>query len=286
MTDLDRSQNRTENAAKPTASESNGEITDVTDVAIIGAGPYGLSLAAHLNARGVPFRQFGRPMEMWETGMPRGMLLKSQGFATNLSAPDGHHTLREFCGSSGREYADTRTPVPLRTFLEYGHWFRREVVPGPCEAPVRRLTWRAGGDPGYRLALTDGSAVLAKRVVIATGLTNFAFVPQTLATLPPTLCSHTSTLPPLTTFRGQKIVVVGAGQSGLETAVLLAERGIDVTLACRESSLIWNDDPLPVRRTRLARLREPKNGVPYGIALAAAALVVYPHTALWAAAIG
>ena len=37
----------------------------MTDVAVIGAGPYGLSLAAHLRARGADIRVFGFPMQSW-----------------------------------------------------------------------------------------------------------------------------------------------------------------------------------------------------------------------------
>lgn len=66
-------------------------MSDAVEVAIVGAGPYGLSLAAHLRAAGVPFRQFGIPMHLWQTSMPRGMFLKSQGFASNLEPGQRAH---------------------------------------------------------------------------------------------------------------------------------------------------------------------------------------------------
>src|SRR5213079_230240 len=48
------------------------------DVAIVGAGPYGLSAAAHLRAaNGLDVRVFGEPMSFWERHMPKGMLLRS-----------------------------------------------------------------------------------------------------------------------------------------------------------------------------------------------------------------
>jgi prepilin peptidase CpaA len=53
--------------------------------------------------------------------------------------------------------------------------------------------------------------------------------------------------------------------------------------------LVLRKLPLPafvVRWDWLARLHEPKTGVPYGIALAAAALFVYPQTANWSAVVG
>ena len=83
-------------------------MTNSTDVAIVGAGPYGLSLAAHLREAGVPYRQFGVPMKLWRTAMPRGMYLKSQGFASNLSDPKQAMTLESFCSATGRAYGTVR----------------------------------------------------------------------------------------------------------------------------------------------------------------------------------
>ena len=92
------------------------DMNDLVDVAIVGAGPYGLSLGAHLSAAGVPFRQFGLPMQLWRAAMPAGMFLKSQGFASNLSDPAGQLPLRAFCGS---DYAARTVTRALAT------------VPGP-----------------------------------------------------------------------------------------------------------------------------------------------------------
>jgi prepilin peptidase CpaA len=53
--------------------------------------------------------------------------------------------------------------------------------------------------------------------------------------------------------------------------------------------LIFRKFPLPpfaIRLDWLSRLHEPDTGVPYGIALAGAALMVYPQTAIWQAALG
>ncbi|HWE90884.1 MAG TPA: NAD(P)-binding domain-containing protein [Pseudonocardiaceae bacterium] len=258
MTDLARWDLR---SAEHGDARRAGRIVDSTEVAIIGAGPYGLSVAAHLADRGVLVRQFGRPMALWETGMPRGMFLKSQGFASNLSTPDGRRTLAEFCAASGHEYADYGRPVSVRTFLDYGRWFQRACAPEVHEAHVRRLS-RADG--GYRLALTDGTAVFARQVVVATGLGHFSYLPQTLAALPARLRTHSGSHADLGVFRDRRVIVVGGGQSALETAVLLAEAGSAVTLVSRAARLGWNGDPLPDRRCWRARLREPESGLGSG----------------------
>src|SRR3954468_21194982 len=95
----------------------------VEDVVVVGAGPYGLSLAAHLRGRGGAVRQFGRPMDLWRTSMPSGMFLKSEGSASNLSDPGRRHTLEAFCRDHGLDYG-RGVPVSRDTFVAYGSWFQ------------------------------------------------------------------------------------------------------------------------------------------------------------------
>ena len=96
---------------------------------IIGAGPYGLSIAAHCRQRGIAFRIFGRPMDSWVSHMPKGMLLKSDGFASNISDPEDRLTLGKFCAERGIEYGDKGVPIRLDTFTEYGLAFKERIVP-------------------------------------------------------------------------------------------------------------------------------------------------------------
>jgi hypothetical protein len=114
----------------------------IVDVAIIGAGPYGLSIAAHLAARGVSYRIFGSPMHTWLTQMPRVMRLKSEGFASTLYDPDSAFTLAKYCAQQGIPYADLGLPIPLVTFASYGQEFQRQ----------------AGGFPGSNLIELSGAA--------------------------------------------------------------------------------------------------------------------------------
>ena len=231
------------------------DMNGAVDVAIVGAGPYGLSLGAHLRAAGVPFRQFGLPMQLWREAMPAGMFLKSQGYASNLSDPARRHTLRAFCESTGRDYTDYGLPVALETFVAYGDWFQRAEVPHLEELMVIDVT-RAGGH--YELSLADGTTALAHKVVVATGVQHFSHLPSTLAALPAQICTHTCAHDDLGVFTDRAVAVIGAGQSALESAALLHEAGASVTVLARAPGLVWNGAPLPNQRSIRRRLREPE----------------------------
>jgi thioredoxin reductase len=236
-------------------------MTDHLDVAVVGAGPYGLSVAAHLSAAGLTYRQFGRPMNLWRTAMPQGMYLKSQGFASNLSDPNAAKTLEAFCAATGRTYGSYGVPVPLDTFVEYGQWFKEELALPVEESLVTSVT--RSGD-GFELIVGDAERLTAGAVIFAIGVEHFAYLPAPFSALPPTLCTHASAHTDLTTFKDKQVIVVGAGQSALETAALLHESGADVQVLARRQRPAWNGQPLALDRPLPQRLLEPEAGLGSG----------------------
>ena len=228
------------------------------EVAIVGAGPYGLSIAAHLQSRGIHFAIFGPPMEVWRQHMPQGMLLKSDGFASNLSDPDGSFTLKQFCQTRGLPYDDTRMPVPLETFVNYGVAFQERLVP---HLDARRVTKIEKTADGFHLQVEDGASFEARRVVMAVGISHFAYVPGLLSHLPKDLLTHSSTHHGCSELRGKKVTIIGAGASAVDIAALMHESGVDVTLVARASKIRFHDGPGSGRRSIWQRLRNPSSGL-------------------------
>jgi cation diffusion facilitator CzcD-associated flavoprotein CzcO len=198
---------------------------------VIGAGPYGLSIAAHLLAQGIPTQVFGKPMEFWEK-MPARMYLKSVWSASTLFDPEGHYSLDRYCQVRG---IGRREPIPLSFFVEYGQWFQQQAVPDVDETYVRLLE-RDGN--GFRLELADGRSLKTHSVVLATGIAPFYHVPDFARDLPASLVAHTHVETDYTPFQGKRVVVVGSGQSALETSALLNETGAQVELIAR-GPVIW-----------------------------------------------
>jgi cation diffusion facilitator CzcD-associated flavoprotein CzcO len=232
------------------------------NTAIIGAGPYGLSIAAYFRRSGIPFRIFGRPMDSWLEHMPKGMMLKSDGFASDIYDPQKAFTLRQFCTERGIEYADAGVPVRLDTFSAYGLAFRDRMVPeleNKLVVNVERVA------DGFILRLEDGETFQARRVVLAVGIAHFEYVPESLAHLPPEFLSHSARHREVEPFRGHNVVVIGGGASALDLAGLLREAGADVQLVSRREELKFHSQPTGKARSPWQQIRHPQSGLGPGM---------------------
>jgi thioredoxin reductase len=197
------------------------------DAVVVGAGPYGLSVAAHLIGRGLRVGMFGRPFAQWRDGTPDGMLLRSPLRSLELSDPDRRLTLARFARETG---AALTYPVPRSTFIGYGLWFQRSAVPDQDATAVSALE----RDPaGFRLRLADGRDVTSDTVVVAVGTRPFARWPALYDHLPRSVVSHSSEHNLLDRFRGARVIVVGGGQSAIDFAALVRDAGAAVHLLSR-----------------------------------------------------
>jgi thioredoxin reductase len=231
------------------------------DVAVIGAGPYGLSIAAHLRACNVTFRIFGTPMSSWRNHMATGTLLKSFGFASSLYDPGSTFTLAHFCQERSLSYSDVIDPVSLETFIAYGMEFQRRFVPDLEQTDISSLRRSPGG---FTLTTQTGELVTARRVIIAVGITYFGHVPPIFANLPQELVSHSSQHTVVGKFRGCTVAVIGAGASAADLAGLLQEAGANVHMIVRRDALHFHNPPTPEPRPIAHRILWPRSGLGQG----------------------
>ncbi len=204
------------------------------DVAIIGAGPYGLSAAAHLRTiKSLDVHAFGDPMCFWQRNMPVGMLLRSGWAATHIADPNRSLTLEAFQAASGKPFS---SPVPRERFVDYGLWYQSRMVPDLDRRKIVRVEEHG---KRFHLVLEKGETIIARRVVVAAGISSFAWRPPEFAGLPNSLASHTSEHREFRNFEGKQVLVVGSGQSALESAALLHESGAQVEIVARAHQIRW-----------------------------------------------
>ncbi len=204
------------------------------DVIIIGAGPYGLSAAAHLGALpGIQFRIFGEPMGFWEKNMPAGMLLRSSWEASQISSPRNKLTMEAYIAARQNPVPD---PIPISRFVDYGKWFQQQVAP---QVDRRKICNVERHGTRFHLTTDDGEVFESRAVVVATGIAAFAKRPDEFSALPLSLASHSSQHTDFTRFKGKRVMVVGGGQSALESGALLQEEGAEVEVVVRQPRIHW-----------------------------------------------
>jgi cation diffusion facilitator CzcD-associated flavoprotein CzcO len=211
-------------------------MTQSLQVAVIGAGPYGLSIAAHLRARNIEFRIFGRPMDSWRSHMPAGMFMKSEGFGNNIADPTGRFTLEHFCREKSLAYGDIGLPIPRETFTSYGLAFQQRLVP---EVEDQKVVALDRSHQGFEIELEAGERIVARQVAVAVGISYFPYLPAHLAHLPPEFLSHSFDHHDVTQFKGRDVIVIGSGASALDLMAALDDAGAKVRLVARRPSLSW-----------------------------------------------
>ena len=233
------------------------DVADHLDVAVVGAGPFGLSVAAHLRDRSV--RTFGEEMATWRNSMPSGMLLRSAWDETSLSAPQDAGTIDDWVRATGNPRTE---PIPLELFLRYSAWFADRFVPERDPSDVAVI---APDGRGFRVVTQAGAEFDADRIVIAVGVLPFAYVPPPLAELFGDRVGFSTGRPDeAARHGGRRVLVVGGGQAALESAGLAAQAGGEVELVTR-SQVHWFADREPDKprgpvQQRIYRLAYPAIG--------------------------
>jgi FAD-dependent urate hydroxylase len=224
-------------------------MTPATEVAIIGAGPYGLSLAAHLRARGIRYRIFGDPMRFWRD-MPIGVNLKSLAFATNIYVPERGHTYPKWCLERGLEDFE---PCTMQSFAAYGCEMQKRFVPELEEVFVTNVS---RGEREFEVTLASGERFSARKVVSCTGLSGLSYTPALLQHMGPQRMRHTFDISDYSEFKNKTVAVIGAGASAIEAGALVLETGGTSQVFIRGEEAVFHGRA-PRERPLLERIKAP-----------------------------
>jgi cation diffusion facilitator CzcD-associated flavoprotein CzcO len=187
---------------------------------VVGAGPYGVAVAARALERGVDTVVVGHPMGFWTDHMPEGMFLRS-GTDWHLDA-SGIDTFEAFIEDRGISSGDI-DPVPIAVFLEYAAWFQAQKHVSVRDQLVVRLE---RNNDGFLASLDDETQISANAVVAAPGAAYFRQLPE-WASVPEGVGTHTCDLVRFHELAGARVVIIGGRQSAYEWAALLGEHGVE-----------------------------------------------------------
>jgi len=190
-----------------------------TNLLIVGAGPFGLAVAAQAAHDGIEHLIVGKPMEFWQRNMPKGMFLRS--------ACDWHldpldvHTIEAFLRTQGKTPRDVE-PLSLEFYLSYVEWFEKQKGIQPLPVYIQMLE----RNEHFVATTTDGDVINAQRVVLAPGFKHFAHTPPDLkAKLPHGRYQHTCEYVDFSEASDKRFLIIGGRQSAFEWAALLLEAG-------------------------------------------------------------
>ena len=216
------------------------------DIAIFGAGPYGLAAAAHLSHRHTAV--FGKPLETWKTRMPKDMTLRAAWHEMTLTTPSGAGDLEDWLRSTSRERVE---PMSVSDFIDYAQWYRERFVPTVVESDVESVeSWR----DGFVVRSETGDEVTARAIVIAVGITPFPYVPEAFRRLDSSTVTFAVDRTSYADLAQRSLVIVGGGQTALEAAALALRQGAQVELLVR-GSVRWFADREPHRQRSALRQR-------------------------------
>src|SRR5215467_235788 len=221
----------------------------VVEVAIVGAGPYGLSLAAYLRARGIKHRICGEAMRFWRD-MPVGINLKSFAFATNIAVPERGHSFPDWCRRHGLEDYE---PCTMQSFAAYGMEMRERFVPEIQEVLATNV---ATNGKEFEVTLANNDSIRARRVVVCTGLSNLKRVPTHLQGLGPDLFRHTAEISDYSAYRQKRVAIIGAGASAIEAGALVNEAGGAAEIFVRGQHAVFHGRT-PKERPLWRKIKEP-----------------------------
>jgi thioredoxin reductase len=203
------------------------------DVIIIGAGPYGISLASYAVRNGLSYKLLGYPMDFWKNQMPQNMFIRTPYELVRFPDPKNELSIHHFAKETGATPSD---PLPRPVFVDYAFWYAQKTGVQFTPEWVNSVT----KEHDYFVVKTEENNIYkTKNVIIATGIQEFKYVPEIFQNIALHLVSHTTGYTTFEQFKDKDVIVIGSGQSAWEASALLHEANSNVQLIYRKEHPVY-----------------------------------------------
>jgi thioredoxin reductase len=142
----------------------------------------------------------------------------------------------------------------MQSFSAYGLEIQKQFVPDLEEVLVTNVSLRPYG---FEVALSSGERLRARKVVVCTGLSGLAQIPDALRELGPDRTRHTFNISDYSEFRNKTVAVIGAGSSAIEAGALVGEAGGSSEIFVRGREAVFHWPRTPRVRPLWERIRNP-----------------------------
>lgn len=203
------------------------------DVVVVGSGPAGLAAAGEVKRRGLG-------VVVLERGDAIAARWRSRYLGLRLN------TFRAYSHLPGSPLPrDAGRYAPLEGFVGYlEDYARRRELDVRCGVDAQRVERGEAG--GWRVSSSDGGWD-SRNVVVATGWDAKPWLPEWAVDAPfQGGLLHAAELRDPRAFVEQRVLVVGAGNSGIDVAGLLVRAGAEVTVSMRTPPNVFPRDWLGV----------------------------------------
>ncbi len=193
-------------------------------VAIIGAGPYGLSYAAYCQALGIEYILFGVWMDLWVSKISPDSILRSHIALSCPASPAGQSIINDWSNENiAMKNGDgSNNRFSTQQFLSFMRYFTKLNKINEAKGLISSINKQAGR---FLITTNAGMEQEFTDVVIATGLTGMRNYIDADLNVQSDYLIYSDEISKMTSLEKEHVIIIGSGQSAAESAVIALKQG-------------------------------------------------------------
>lgn len=223
-----------------------------TKVMIVGAGPYGISLAYELWSNNIDFVIAGKPFDLWLSHTLKDTAIRSDWNASEIFTKDNRFNLNNFIERHSPSHASKikEKRLPNDLFRAYLTDVLKNI---PFPFYEQKLVHLEQAENRFICEMEDGRQIVAENVVLATGTGVHQYLPESIKSVSSANIHHSWDVETYESLANKKVLVLGRGQSAAECVQHSLETN-NVTWVMRKPPVFYSEPinlPVPVFKLAL-----------------------------------